>query len=258
MIVSWGGLVTCGLFPPIFHGAVLVVFQSLLLKSSCHQSLRLPKNSTQVAKSSGRYYWMLAIHFSEERVTSTVVSIYPLATSIGGLVGSKHSKFCGYSLFMVDNCPSFIIHRWPSAQLSMVPVMILGSFGVAGAQTVLQLMFWRIIQGMGASPSLSIGAGVTGDIYGLERQRFGSGGIFRTMFCLITHTLLVMASHSITPLLLSHLALFSTFYPSSLRQAILEPGELISTRNLGEYYSSGGPWSWTPCPNCLIFVVLPS
>ena len=165
---------------------------------------------------------MLAIHFSEERVTSTVVSIYPLATSIGGLVGSKHSKFCGYSLFMVDNCPSFIIHRWPSAQLSMVPVMILGSFGVAGAQTVLQLMFWRIIQGMGASPSLSIGAGVTGDIYGLERQRFGSGGIFRTMFCLITHTLLVMASHSITSLLLSHLALFSTFYPSSLRQAILE------------------------------------
>jgi len=26
MIVSWGGLVTCGLFPLIFHGAVLVVF----------------------------------------------------------------------------------------------------------------------------------------------------------------------------------------------------------------------------------------
>jgi len=188
MIVSWGGLVTCGLFPPIFHGAVLVVFQSLLLESSCHQSLRLPKNSTQVAKSSGRYYWMLAIHFSEERVTSTVVSIHPLATSIGGLVGSKHSKFCGYSLFMVDNCPSFIIHRWPSAQLSMVPVMILGSFGVAGAQTVLQLMFWRIIQGMGASPSLSIGAGVTGDIYGLEDRGSALGAYFG-LCSVLSHTL---------------------------------------------------------------------
>lgn len=62
---------------------------------------------------------------------------------------------------------------------------------------------------------------------------------------------------SITSLLLSHLALFSAFYSSFLRRAILEPEELISTRNSGRNYLSGGPWYWTLCLSCFYFVVLP-
>ena len=71
-----------------------------------------------------------------------------------------------------------------------LPIMILGSFGVAGAQTVAELMFWRIIQGMGASPSLSIGAGVICDIYGLEDR----GSALRAYFgvcSILSHTLLL-------------------------------------------------------------------
>lgn len=104
---------------------------------------------------------------SNGEVISTLVSIYLLATSLGGLVGSKYSKFYG---------------RRPS-YLWCLPVMILGSFGVARARTVNQLMFWRIIQGMGASPSLSIGAGVIGDIYRLEERGSALGTYFGT--CLL-------------------------------------------------------------------------
>jgi len=68
--------------------------------------------------------------------------------------------------------------------------MILGSFGVAGAQTVAQLMFWRIIQGMGASPSLSIGAGVAGNIYGLEDRGSALGAYFGVC-SILSHTLLL-------------------------------------------------------------------
>jgi len=76
-----------------------------------------------------------------------------------------------------------VLHWWftdgrrPS-YLWCLPVMILGSFGVARARTVNQLMFWRIIQGMGASPSLSIGAGVIGDIYRLEERGSALGTYF--------------------------------------------------------------------------------
>lgn len=118
-IVSWGGLVACESPPLIFNSAVLVVIQSSLLEPFYHQSLRLPKNSTRMAKSSGGCYWTLAVHLSSEQVTSTLVSIYLLATSLGGLVGSKYSKFCEDTSHL-SNCPSLMIHRWPSTQLSMV------------------------------------------------------------------------------------------------------------------------------------------
>lgn len=71
-----------------------------------------------------------------------------------------------------------------------LPIMILGSFGVASAQTVAQLIFWRMIQGMGASPSLSIGAGVIGDIYGLEDRGSALGAYFGVC-SVLPHTLLL-------------------------------------------------------------------
>jgi MFS family permease len=56
--------------------------------------------------------------------------------------------------------------------------MITGSFGVARAQTVTQLMIWRVIQAMGASPCFSVGAGVIADIYKLEERGAALGSYF--------------------------------------------------------------------------------
>jgi MFS family permease len=57
-------------------------------------------------------------------------------------------------------------------------VMVIGSFGVASAQTVSQLMIWRVIQAMGAGPALSVGAGVIGDVYKLEERGAALGKYF--------------------------------------------------------------------------------
>lgn len=56
--------------------------------------------------------------------------------------------------------------------------MILGSLGVATARTVPQLMIWRLVQGIGASPNFSVGAGVIGDIYKLEERGTALGSYF--------------------------------------------------------------------------------
>ncbi|KXN82692.1 Quinidine resistance protein 1 [Leucoagaricus sp. SymC.cos] len=96
---------------------------------------------------------------------STAVSISIFAASIGGLIGSKYSKFSD--------------GRRPAYQWCL-PVMIIGCLGVARAQTVPELMFWRVVQAMGASPSLSVGAGVIGDIYKLEERGAALGSYYGT------------------------------------------------------------------------------
>ena len=58
-----------------------------------------------------------------------------------------------------------------------MPLLFLGSFGVASSRTLPQLLSWRFIQSIGASPGLSVGAGVIGDIYKLE-ERGQAMGIF--------------------------------------------------------------------------------
>ncbi|KAJ3555605.1 hypothetical protein NP233_g12168 [Leucocoprinus birnbaumii] len=101
---------------------------------------------------------------STGEVVNIAVSIYMLAASLGGLVGSKYSKFYGRR-------PSYLWH---------LPVMIVGSLGVARAKSVSQLLTWRVVQGIGASPSLSVGAGVIGDIYKLEERGAALGSYFGT------------------------------------------------------------------------------
>ena len=56
------------------------------------------------------------------------------------------------------------------AYLCALPVLVIGSAGVALAQTVPFLLFWRFFQAMGASPGSVLGAGVIGDIYKLEER----------------------------------------------------------------------------------------
>lgn len=63
--------------------------------------------------------------------------------------------------------------------------MIIGSLGVGAAQNVTQLMAWRFIQGMGASPGLSVGAAVIGDIYKLEERGTALGSYFGVSLALL-------------------------------------------------------------------------
>ena len=56
-------------------------------------------------------------------------------------------------------------------------VFVIGSAGVAAAQSIPSLLFWRFIQSMGASLGPVIGAAVIGDIFKLE-ERGGAMGIF--------------------------------------------------------------------------------
>ncbi len=49
---------------------------------------------------------------------------------------------------------------------------------MARAQTVTQLIIWLFIQAMGATPGLSVGAGVIGDIYKLEERGTALGSYY--------------------------------------------------------------------------------
>lgn len=56
--------------------------------------------------------------------------------------------------------------------------MVLGSIGVARAQSVQQLLIFRFLQAMGASPGTSVGFGVIGDIYRLEERGRAMGSYY--------------------------------------------------------------------------------
>ncbi|EKM83282.1 hypothetical protein AGABI1DRAFT_69563 [Agaricus bisporus var. burnettii JB137-S8] len=93
---------------------------------------------------------------------SFAVSIYILAAALGSLIGSAYASFYG---------------RRP-AYLYSLPVMVLGSIGVARAQSVQQLLIFRFLQAMGASPGTSVGFGVIGDIYRLEERGRAMGSYY--------------------------------------------------------------------------------
>ncbi|KAF9009713.1 major facilitator superfamily domain-containing protein [Cyathus striatus] len=94
-------------------------------------------------------------------IVSLAVSVSIFAASLGGLTGSSYSTFYG---------------RRP-VYLVTVPLLICGSVGVALSINIQQLMIFRFIQALGASPGMSVGAGVLGDIYKLE-ERGGAMGVF--------------------------------------------------------------------------------
>ncbi|TFK65167.1 MFS general substrate transporter [Pluteus cervinus] len=95
-------------------------------------------------------------------VISLAVSVSVLAASIGGLSGASYSTHYG---------------RRP-VYLTGLPLLIVGSLGVAYARTVPELMIWRFMQAFGAAPGISVGAGVVGDIYILEERGTGMGVFF--------------------------------------------------------------------------------
>ena len=65
-------------------------------------------------------------------------------------------------------------------------MFIIGSAGLAAAQNIPSLLFWRFIQSMGSSLGPALGAAVIGDIFKLE-ERGGAMGV-----CLAASKLLFM------------------------------------------------------------------
>ena len=61
--------------------------------------------------------------------------------------------------------------------LIALPILCVGSFGVASAHDVPTLLLFRMIQAFGAAPGLSVGPGIIADIYSLE-ERGTAMGIF--------------------------------------------------------------------------------
>ncbi|KAK0490133.1 MFS general substrate transporter [Armillaria luteobubalina] len=103
---------------------------------------------------------------SSGSVISLAVSLSVLATSIGSLTAASYSSFYGRR-------PVYLVG---------LPLLCVGSLGVALSQTVSQLMVWRFLQTFGASPGLSVGAGVIGDIYKLEERGGAMGHLLRGTF----------------------------------------------------------------------------
>jgi MFS family permease len=59
-----------------------------------------------------------------------------------------------------------------------MPLLCIGSCGVATSMSLRNLLFWRFVQSFGCSGSISLGAGVIGDIYKLEERGTGIGIFF--------------------------------------------------------------------------------
>jgi len=103
-----------------------------------------------------------------------------LASSLGALIVASYSTYYG---------------RRP-VYLYALPVFVIGSAGVASAESIPSLLFWRFLQSMGASLGPVIGAAVIGDIFKLD-ERGSALGIFFAI-CLISTTFAPFAGGYIT------------------------------------------------------------
>ncbi|KXN87010.1 hypothetical protein AN958_09356 [Leucoagaricus sp. SymC.cos] len=90
---------------------------------------------------------------------SIAVSVSVFSISVGSLIAASYSTFYGRR----------------RVYLISLPFSIIGSFGVASARNMPELLFWRIWQCAGASLGRAVGAGVIGDIYRLEERGTGMG-----------------------------------------------------------------------------------
>ncbi len=87
------------------------------------------------------------------------------------------------SRFILD--PDGFTHTTPNPQDGRRPVYLvalllcaISSLGVASSQTIPQLFITRVLQSLGASPGIAVGAGVVGDIYRLEERGTAMGVFF--------------------------------------------------------------------------------
>ncbi|KAL1691607.1 major facilitator superfamily domain-containing protein [Schizophyllum commune] len=90
---------------------------------------------------------------------SFAISVTLLSESFGSLIASSYSTFYG---------------RRP-VYLAAIPILCVGSLGVASSATINQLLVWRSVQALGMSPGFSVGAGVVGDLYSAEHRGLAMG-----------------------------------------------------------------------------------
>ncbi|PPR00921.1 hypothetical protein CVT26_015531 [Gymnopilus dilepis] len=117
---------------------------------------------------------------SSGSIVNLAVSLSAFGAAVGGLVGGSYSTFYGRR----------VIYTYS------LPVLILGSIGVATAGNVPSLLLWRFIQSLGAAPSQVLGAGVIGDIYKLEERGRAMAVFFAA--CLLGPSLAPLAGGSTT------------------------------------------------------------
>ncbi|KIJ66098.1 hypothetical protein HYDPIDRAFT_151933 [Hydnomerulius pinastri MD-312] len=98
---------------------------------------------------------------STDSVVSLAVSLSVFATAIGSLFWASYSSVYGRRLIY----------------LCGMPILCIGSLGVALSSSLLPLLFWRFVQAFGCSGGHPLGAGVIGDIFELE-ERGTAIGIF--------------------------------------------------------------------------------
>jgi MFS family permease len=96
---------------------------------------------------------------------------------LGALSWASYSTFCNVFLSSHYLILTFILDGRRPVYLVALPLLFLGSLGVASSQTIFQLLLWRFVQAIGASPGIAVGAGVIGDIYKLQ-ERGQALGIF--------------------------------------------------------------------------------
>ncbi len=118
--------------------------------------------------------------------SSLAVSISAFSGSVGGLIGGSYSTFCSFHISTTDRTlirrRIFCADGRRPVYLCSLPILIVGSIGVALAQNIPSLLFWRFLQSLGAAPAQVVGAGVTGDIYRLEERGRAMGIFFGVRF----------------------------------------------------------------------------
>ncbi|KAF9256581.1 MFS general substrate transporter [Marasmius fiardii PR-910] len=113
-------------------------------------------------------------------IVNRSVSVAVFGMAIGAFVGASFSSFYG---------------RKP-VYLGGLPLFVIGSLGVGISTTINQLMAWRLLQTIGCSFAIPVGAATIGDLYRLEERGTAMGFYFSA--CLIGPTLAPLVGGLVT------------------------------------------------------------
>lgn len=135
----------------------------------------------EVIRSVSRRTAGISIH--ADRLLSLAVSIHVFTGGLITLLWARYSTHCKcHWLVPLQGRPELSVLCLSDGRrpiyLTALPFSIVGSMGVGRAQTVLQLMAWRVVQSTGMSGGFSLGAGVIGDLYKLEERGTAMGLFF--------------------------------------------------------------------------------
>ncbi|KAF8162623.1 MFS general substrate transporter [Crassisporium funariophilum] len=182
-------------------------------------------------------------------IVSLAVSLSIFAYSLGALLGASYSTFYGRK-------PIYLVGT---------PLLLLGSIGVAASRTIPQLMVWRFVQAIGASPGMAVGSGVIGDIYKLEERGQAMGIFFAAVLVgpalaplaggLASHYFswrLLQLSLGIVGFIAFFIVLFffpETYHPGERGADKLEPGSHPTWRPV--FINPLGPLALLRSPNLL-------